>query len=96
MSKYQKTVNLTFGTDFDCVLMASFGRSNRSISKETGLTFGQINYRLKKSMTLRKDYRDGLSSIAKQLYQAGKPLIESKLRKELANLNSPKRKLLKK
>lgn len=68
--------------DLRCVLLAAAGWSTAAIAMQTGLTVGQVVYRLHKSEkrraagtpTLRKAYRGGTSPVAKMIatFVAGK------------------------
>jgi hypothetical protein len=44
--------------------LGSFGLSTQAISEATGLSPGQVLYRLKKGHVLRRDYRNGKSRFA--------------------------------
>lgn len=60
--------------DFECVLLASMGLSDKAITRQTGLTPGQIQYRLRAAKAAlvagrltRKLYRRGTSPLAAQV-----------------------------
>jgi hypothetical protein len=58
--------------DFRCVVLAAIGLTTVAIMKQTGLTFGQVEYRLRKAeekerqrgkLSARRQYRMGVSPI---------------------------------
>ena len=49
----------------ECVFLAAAGFSYAFISARTGLTYSQISYRLKKTSTSVKEYRNGGGLIAR-------------------------------
>lgn len=55
---------LTDDAYFQALIFASEGRSDRFIQQRTGLSTGQISYRLKQYEIRRADYRDGTSPMA--------------------------------
>lgn len=55
--------------DFDCVLLAQFGMTMKTIAKHTGLTTGQVSYRLKKSNVKIQDFRRGVGPYAQMVFQ---------------------------
>lgn len=65
--------------DHWCIILALRGRSNKSIIRETGLSPGQISYRLKKFEVKRMEYRDGTSAFAKQVDKVTDKLAEKAL-----------------
>lgn len=69
--------------DHACVLLAMRGRSNKAIYAKTGLSNGQISYRLKKFEIRRMDYRDGVSAFANQVDKMTETLAEASLLKYL-------------
>lgn len=71
-------------TDARCVLLASVGRSNRSIGGLTGLTVGQIGYRLRKhDATARRRYRDGESEESQMVFSVLERQLAKQLRVEM-------------
>lgn len=59
-----RRVDLLKGDDFHCALLGSLGFSTRLIHHRTGLTPGQIAYRLRMGSIKRQDYRNGDSPLA--------------------------------
>jgi len=53
--------------DCFCIVLGSFGFSNRCIERCTGLVPSQISYRLNKAKINRRDYRDGESLLARAI-----------------------------
>lgn len=51
--------------DFACLMLGSVGWSNKGIAKYTGLTEGQVGYRLQRYGISRTAYRNGESPAAK-------------------------------
>lgn len=45
--------------DFDCALYAAYGMSTDFIVRKTGLSPGQVSYRLRKASIKRKSVRNG-------------------------------------
>ena len=62
-----RRVNLLNGDDFHCALLGSLGFSTRLINSRTGLSAGQIAYRLRKGAIRRQDYRNGDSPLATRI-----------------------------
>ena len=62
-----RRVNLLDGDDFHCALLGSLGFSTRLINARTGLSAGQISYRLRKGSIKRQDYRNGDSPLASRV-----------------------------
>ena len=63
-------------------MMGMQGKSNRAINRATGLSNGQIAYRMKKldgTTSLRMDYRNNDGALAKQLSKATEPILEEQL-----------------
>ena len=82
--------------DYHCVLLASLGMSYKVISQQTGLSFGQIAYRLRRANHGRENgkrlsaanYRNGSSDTAKEVVSLASKrvsrLIIPELRQTLA------------
>lgn len=62
-----RRINLLDGDDFHCALLGSLGFSTRLINSRTGLSTGQIAYRLRKGSIKRQDYRNGDSPLATRI-----------------------------
>jgi hypothetical protein len=60
------------GEDYQCLLLAMFGRSNHAIMSRTSLSQGQITYRLRKFEISRMDYRNGTGPVAEYIDRAAK------------------------
>lgn len=84
---HPRSVDLLDGDDFECVLLASLGFSTRLIQKRTGLTHGQVAYRLRRAGVKRADYRNGESSLSSSVYRNSRslamPAVEAQLRNVL-------------
>lgn len=65
--------------DHLCVILALRGRSNRAIIQKTGLSPGQIHYRLKLFDVKRMEYRDGTSPFAVKIDKVTEELAEKAL-----------------
>lgn len=65
--------------DFQVALLGAMGFSTTFIKRETGLTDGQIQYRLGKAEIKRKSYRDGESQEAEMVMAT----LSKKMSKEL-------------
>ncbi len=65
--------------DHWCLLLAMRGRSNRAIFAKTGLSNGQISYRLRLYGVSRMDYRNGVGPLAKKVDKATEGLAEQTL-----------------
>lgn len=83
--------------DFACVLLASLGHSNLAITRATGLTQGQISYRLKrakevleKAKMTRQAFRDGASPFSRTLVEAAAKQIAPRIITRLRALPAPK------
>ena len=83
--------------DFACVILASLGHSNHAITRATGLTTGQISYRLKrakevlsKARMTRAAFRDGRSPFSRTLVEAAAKQIAPRLITRLRALPAPK------
>jgi hypothetical protein len=65
--------------DFECVHLAALGYSDEVIMRETGLSKGQIAYRLKRVELKRSYYRRGESEIGKLVISKTKEAVSQKL-----------------
>jgi hypothetical protein len=72
--------------DFQVALLGSMGFSTTFIQKETGLTEGQVSYRLSKAAIKRKDYRDGESGEAEMVIATLTKKMSRELVKKLDEL----------
>lgn len=76
--------------DFECVLLGRFGMTMATIAQFTGLSKGQVSYRLKKAGIRTTDFRYGKGEFASMVFgvatKPGARLVISELRtKELQN-----------
>jgi hypothetical protein len=69
--------------DYESAFLGSMGFSTRCIMHETGLSGGQIIYRLHKAKIRRIDYRDGNSDIASIMLRHMRPTIEKEVTRYL-------------
>jgi hypothetical protein len=76
----RKLVNFTTNEDdFQCALYGAMGFSSKFIRQQTGLSFCQIGYRLKKASISRADYRNGKTKVAKLVLRAARATVEPRL-----------------
>lgn len=84
-----RNVDLLHGDDFHCALLGSLGFSTRLIHSRTGLSPGQIAYRLRKGAIKRQDYRNGDSPLADRVLSQARKVavteVQSHIRRVLAN-----------
>jgi hypothetical protein len=82
--------------DFQALLYAEMGLSNRFIHKETGLTSSQIYYRTRQAKVFRRDYRDGTNDMAKRAISKISTLVTKKEQKDKGEVfNTTRDKFLK-
>lgn len=55
--------------DFDCCMLASFGLTTTTISAYTGLSRGQVGYRLKQNKIRIRDFREGKGPYARMVFE---------------------------
>jgi hypothetical protein len=55
--------------DFDCCLLASFGIKARVIAEYTGLSIGQVTYRLQQNKIKINDFREGNGPYARMVFE---------------------------
>ncbi len=65
--------------DHWCLILAMRGRSNRAIIAKTGLSPGQISYRLRLYGVSRMDYRNGVGPLAKKVDKETEAIAEQAL-----------------
>jgi hypothetical protein len=65
--------------DFECIHLASLGFSDTVIMRETGLSKGQISYRMKRAGVKRVFYRNGMSEIGRMVVKKTRAFVEQKL-----------------
>ena len=66
--------------ELECAIMGALGIGNRGITKRTGLTDCQVNYRLRKAGIKRADYRNGESEMAELVLRRQIPSRISEVR----------------
>lgn len=69
--------------DFEAILLGSLGKSTQFIMMQTGLSPGQISYRLKKQQIRRMDYRNGISELSQRLLTVERKVAWNYLRKNI-------------
>ena len=76
--------------DFKCCLLASFGQTTRSIAANTGLSEGQVTYRLGKAKEVvdRHGFRNGTSGVIVRLLKSNADWAEAPLRRELRKIGA--------
>ncbi len=70
-------------SDFEVALLGSLGFGTDYIAAKTGLSAGQVVYRLHKAHVKRSDYRAGTSPVARAMLQNAKRLSAPLVRREL-------------
>lgn len=71
MKRFRKINPLSDEDTFECLILAGLGFSDFVIKRKTGLTTGQISYRLKKWELQRKHYRNADSQVAQHIIKSG-------------------------
>jgi len=69
--------------DFNCALLGQMGFGTGYIAQQTGLSKGQVLYRLRKAAVRRAQLRRGESPYASLLVRACAPLVGQTLRRDL-------------
>ena len=77
---HARRVNLLRGEDFHCVMLAGLGFSSRLIQTRTGLSSGQIGYRLRIGSNKRQDYRNSDSQLADRILNQSHRIAMSEVR----------------
>ena len=85
---HARRVNLLHGEDFHCVMLASLGFSSRLIQSRTGLSTGQIGYRLRMGSIKRRDYRNGDSQLADRILNQSHRIAVSDVRSHIIKVLS--------
>jgi hypothetical protein len=80
----RKVDPLNNALDFRTALLGGFGFTSGYIASQTGLSPGQITYRLRKSGVKISDFRNGRGVIAHQLFKHHRRECEPLLRKQIA------------
>lgn len=71
--------------DHECALYGAFGYSSKYITKKTGLSQGQIGYRLRMAGIVRADIRNGASPFSQTLFKHARNEMDDRL---IRHLNS--------
>jgi hypothetical protein len=82
--------------DLRSLILGSLGFSTEYIKRQTKLTPGQIQYRLRKGVVKRTDYRNGRSSVAKLVLEASEVKTVEQVKKHLQKQELKTRRLFKK
>ena len=69
--------------DHQCALLGAFGYSTNYIASKTGLSKGQVQYRLTMGDIKRKDIRNGESPFAQVMFNQARQAMDNKLRAHL-------------
>jgi hypothetical protein len=85
---HPRRVNLLQGEDFHCAMLASLGFSSHLIHKRTGLSKGQIAYRLRMGAIKRQDYRNGHSMLADRILSQSHRVAVTEVRAHIKNVLS--------
>lgn len=79
--------------DYECIVLAALGHTNYAITRATGLSTGQISYRLAKARaTMEKlnmtrwGWRNGLSPLSKAVVEAAARRVAPTITKALRQL----------
>lgn len=72
--------------DLEVVVRGALGQSTKAIQSKTRLTPCQITYRLAKANIRRMDYRNGESSVARQVRDTVGKQIAVKMQRDLSKL----------
>jgi hypothetical protein len=83
-----RRVNLLHGDDFHCAMLASLGFSTSLIHSRTGLSPGQIAYRLRMGAIKRNDYRNGDSQLAERILSQSHRVAVSEVRSHIKKVIS--------
>jgi hypothetical protein len=67
--KHHTIAFLAKQADFDCLMLAEFGMTLKTIAGYTGLTKGQVSYRLRKANVKVQDFRNGRGPYAAMVFQ---------------------------
>jgi len=76
--------------DYDCALLGAFGFSTEFIKRKTGLSPGQVSYRLNKAEIKRSEFRNGESVYADMVLRNLRPVCQDKLMKHLYEVTPPR------
>jgi len=69
MTPGHQRIDMKSNENIRCVVLATFGQSAKFISEQTGLSIGQIGYRIYKLTGIKlRDWRNGNSPIFKRVY----------------------------
>ncbi len=74
----------TANDDIECALRALLGQSTRAIEAATGLSGGQVNYRVHKAGINRWDFRNGQTHLANQVLKLGRDLAYNQVKTKIA------------
>jgi AcrR family transcriptional regulator len=73
------TFNRRTSADYTTAVLGSLGFSAAHIAEETGLTTGQVYYRLRKLDLRLRDYRNGASPIARRVVRESKTYVQKRV-----------------
>jgi len=76
--------------DYDCAMLGAFGFSTEFIKRKTGLSPGQVTYRLNKAEIKRSEFRNGESVYADMVLRNLRPVCQQKLLKHLYDVTPPR------
>src|SRR5215813_1678267 len=76
--------------DYECALLGSLGFSTYYIKKKTGLSDGQVTYRLNKAEIRRAEFRNGESIYADLVLRNVRQVAQDKLIKHLYEVTPPR------
>ena len=89
-AKEWQVLPLANQADFECCMLGRFGMTVKTIAGFTGLSEGQVSYRLKKAGICIRDFRNGHGDFASMVFgvatnRGAKLVIEELRTKELKN-----------
>ena len=76
-------------SDVAALVVASMGFSNKAVNHYTGLSNGQIYYRLRKAnlQKARAEFRNGTSPIARQMIARNRDFVEGRVHRSLRKVH---------
>lgn len=78
------SVTFSAGDDLECVVRGLLGQSIWAIMDATGLTVGQVKYRLKKAGIQLRPFRDGDTALSQSWLRVGRAEATQQVRRTIA------------
>lgn len=82
--KQRHVIRFTESEEIEVVVMGELGFSTQAIADETGLSKGQVLYRLRLAQVKRADYRNGKSDTAERVLDTMRRPLEQHVKDEVA------------